>query len=185
MTRLAIALLLCLPMLAFADTVAGVDVPEKAQVHSRTLVLNGAGIRTRFLFKVYVAALYLQEKKTTAEAVLADNGVKRVELHMVRKVDGDDFLGAFTKAIHENHTDEEYAPLEARMTRLADVFHEVGVVKPGDVITLDYFRARTVVSVNGEVQARIKGRDFYRALLKVWLGDSPVSGNLKKGLLGG
>ncbi len=104
---------------------------------------------------------------------------------MMRKVDGDDFLGAFEKAIHENHTDEEYAALEARMTQLARVFHDVGQVKQGDVITLDYSGSRTVVSVNGKVQARIKGKDFYQALLKIWLGDNPVSDSLKRGLLGG
>ncbi len=185
MTRLAIALLLCLPLLASADEVAGVDVPEKAHVQTRNLVLNGAGIRTRFLFKVYVAALYLQKKQTTAEAVLADKGIKRVELHMLHKVDGDEFLGAFEKAIHENHTDEEYAPLDVRMTQLARVFHDVGEVKPGDVITLDYAAARTEVSVNGKVQGRIKGKDFYQALLKIWLGERPVNEDLKKGLLGG
>lgn len=185
MRRIAFVFLLCLPMLAFADEVAGVHVREKVHVQSRNLVLNGAGIRTRFLFKVYVASLYLQKKRTTADAILADKGIKRVELHMMRKVNGDDFLASFEKAIHNNHTDAEYAPLDARMTRLAKVFHDVGQVTEGDVITLDYFAARTVVSVNGKVQARIRGRDFFRALLKIWLGDNPVSEDLKRGLLGG
>jgi hypothetical protein len=30
----------------------------------------------------------------------------------------------------------------------------------------------------------ILGEDFYRALLKIWLGDKPVQADLKKALLG-
>jgi hypothetical protein len=29
------------------------------------------------------------------------------------------------------------------------------------------------------------GEDFYRALLRIWLGDNPVQDDLKKALLGG
>lgn len=43
------------------------------------LTLNGAGLRTRLFIKIYVGALYLSEKKTCAEAVLADIGAKRME----------------------------------------------------------------------------------------------------------
>jgi hypothetical protein len=31
----------------------------------------------------------------------------------------------------------------------------------------------------------IEGEDFYRALLRIWLGDRPVQDDLKKSLLGG
>jgi len=30
----------------------------------------------------------------------------------------------------------------------------------------------------------IEGEDFYRALLRIWLGDKPVQEDLKKALLG-
>jgi hypothetical protein len=39
--------------------------------------------------------------------------------------------------------------------------------------------------VNGQPRGKpIPGDDFYRALLRIWLGDKPVDGDLKKGMLG-
>ena len=38
-----------------AGSMAGVDLPDTAQVGSTTLVLNGMGLRTKMMVKVYVA----------------------------------------------------------------------------------------------------------------------------------
>ncbi len=186
MKKLIVALLLCLPMQVFAVKVVGVDVPEKAQVAGRDLVLNGAGIRKKFVVKVYVAALYLEKKKDTANDVVMDGGNKRVALHILRHLNGGDFMEAFNKAINANHTADEYMPLAARLIRFSRVFRQVGEVDNGDVITLDYSPATgTVVAVNGKEYGRVQGEDFYRALLKIWMGTKPVSEELKMRLLHG
>ena len=44
-----------------AASLAGVTLPDTVQVGSTTLVLNGMGLRTKFMVKVYVAGLYLME----------------------------------------------------------------------------------------------------------------------------
>ena len=58
--------------------------------------------------------------------------------------------------------------------------------KKGMRITLDWLSAAgTTVTVNGKAAGLpILGEDFYRALLKIWLGDKPVQDDLKKALLG-
>ncbi len=186
MKKLIVGVLLCLPLQAFAVKVAGVNVPDGAQVESRQLQLNGAGVRTVMMFKVYVAALYLENKKKTANDVLADTGVKRVELHVLRQLTAGKFMEAFNKAINENHTPEEYIPLAARLIRFSRAFREVGEVNPGDTITLDLTPAgETILRVSGKEHARIKGADFYRGLLRIWMGRNPVSDDLKKDMLGG
>ncbi len=55
---------------ALAAEVAGVKVDERIKLESSELVLNGAGLRTKAFFKVYVAGLYLAAKKTSADDVL-------------------------------------------------------------------------------------------------------------------
>ena len=55
---------------AGAAEVAGVKLEDKTQVESRDLVLNGAGLRKRVVFNVYVIGLYLPEKRTDPAAVL-------------------------------------------------------------------------------------------------------------------
>ena len=53
-------------------------------------------------------------------------------------------------------------------------------------ITLDWTGAGTQLLVQGKPAGRpIEGEDFYRALLRIWLGDKPVQDDLKKALLGG
>ena len=80
--KLAIALLACgcsWPALAFE--VAGVNVDEKASVGGKDLVLNGAGLRTRAIFKVYVSSLFLPAKANTLDGVLASSP-RRIQLNV-------------------------------------------------------------------------------------------------------
>jgi hypothetical protein len=184
-----LSLLICgllLTWSASALEVAGVKLPDTAQVGSANLLLNGAGIRTKLFFKVYVGALYLPQKQTSADAIIADEHEHRVALHIVRDLSSDKLLHAFNEAIEANHTKDELSALGAQLKQMAEVFNAVKEVKPGDVITLDYLPASgTQIGVNGAVRGTIAGATFNRALLKIWLGSKPAQEDLKKGMLGG
>jgi hypothetical protein len=183
------ALLLCLSVQAFAGTVTvgGVGLDDKITVNRKALVLNGAGIRTKLIFDVYVGALYLSQKKNSPDDIFADQGPKRVELHILRHLAASDFMDAFNKAINANHTPEEYAPLAARLLRFGRSFREVGEVDKGSLIILDFVpeTGMTVLTVNRKEITRIEGADFFNAMLKIWLGKNPVQDSLKKEMLGG
>jgi hypothetical protein len=179
---LALMLLLwALP--ASALEVAGVDVADKTRVGAGELVLNGAGIRTRAIFKVYVGALYLSEKKSAAAEVLAQKGAKRVALTLLRDLSAQQLNEAFESGIQANHSAAEAEALKPRMAELLALFTDG---KKGDVILLDFLpEAGTVVSLNAAAKGKpIQGEDFYRALLRIWLGDKPVDADLKKAMLG-
>lgn len=169
-----------------AKEVAGVKLADSVQLGSSNLVLNGAGVRTKIIFKVYVAALYTTQKQTEAGAVLADTNPQRVALHMMRELSSEKLLDAFNEAIEANHTPAELSALAAPLKQMADIFHQVKEVNEGDVITLDYVAASgTQISVNGTPRGTIAGEVFHRALLKIWLGNKPVQDDLKESLLGG
>ncbi|MEO8332569.1 MAG: chalcone isomerase family protein, partial [Gallionella sp.] len=166
--------------------VAGVKLDDKAQVGAQSLVLNGAGIRTKYFFKVYVGALYLPQKQVSADAIVADEHEHRVVLHMLRELSSEKLFGAFNEAIKANHTAAELAALDGQLKQMAQIFEAVEEVKPGDVITLDYLPVSgTQISVNGTKRGTIAGAAFNRALLRIWLGSKPVQDDLKKALLGG
>ncbi|MDD5057658.1 MAG: chalcone isomerase family protein [Sideroxydans sp.] len=171
---------------AFALEVAGVKLADTVQVNNVNLQLNGAGIRTKFFFKIYVAALYLPQKQTSAEAVIAEEREHRVALHIKHELSSGKLFNAFNEAIEANHTPAELAALSAQIKQLAQIFDAVKEVKPGDVITLDYLPASgTQISVNGASRGTIAGAAFNRGVLKIWLGSKPVQDDLKKGMLGG
>jgi hypothetical protein len=173
---------------AHAAEVSGVKVADTARVGAGPeLVLNGLGVRSRMMFDVYAAGLYLTEKKTNAADVLALGGPKRVSLTMMRDVGADQLAESLIEGIKLNSSPAELEKMKAQLDELMATMKAVGQAKKGDLITLDFAPdVGTRVGVNGkEVGKPIAGADFYRALLKIWLGDKPVQDNLKKALLGG
>lgn len=187
MKRCAIWILLWVVSLPLsALELAGVQISDAAQLDSQVLVLNGAGIRTKWFFKVYVGALYLPQKQTVADKVIADEQPQRVAMHMLRDLGSKKLYGAFNEAIQANHDGVELMALKPQLKQMADIFNEIGEAGKGDVITLDYRPdSGTQISVNGKVYGRIAGAAFKRALLKIWLGSKPAQDDLKRAMLGG
>jgi hypothetical protein len=170
---------------ASAAEVHGVRLDDKVQLESRELVLNGAGLRKRIIFNVYVIGLYLPEKKSDTAAVLALAGPKRASIHMLRDVGADTFSEALVDGLRANTSEAEYKALEPRVQQLSATIAELKEAKKGMNISLDWTGAATQLLVNGKPAGKpIAGEDFYRALLRIWLGDKPVQDDLKRALLG-
>jgi len=182
--RLLLLFLIAFP--AFGAEVAGIRIEEKDKVENSELALNGAGLRKRAFFQVYAIGLYLPEKKTAAADAVGAPGPKRVAIHMLRDVDAGQFSGALIDGIRENVSEAEMKAFQPRIKQLTDVMASMKEAKKGMRITLDWNPAAgTQVTVEGKAAgAPIPGEDFYRALLKIWLGEHPVQDDLKKALLG-
>jgi hypothetical protein len=188
--RLCAAALLALASLGAAAQPAeleGVKLEPSTQVGAVALQLNGAGLRTRAFFKVYVAALYVPAKSGDAAALLAQKGPRRLVLTMLRNVDAESFAGALNEGLRNNHTEAQLAGWKAQIDGLNASLKAVGEARKGDVIVIEHGAdGATQVRVNGQPRgAALPGEDFFAALLRIWLGDKPADGGLKKGLLGG
>ncbi len=173
-----------LALSAQAVEVKGVKVDETAQVGVNSLVLNGAGVRTKMMFKVYVAALYLAQKQTEANAVIGDHGSKRVAMHFLREVSSEKLLHGMDEGFAENNSATEIAAIEPQMKAFRQMMMSAKEVKEGDIILLDCTPSNTQVSLNGKVLGKVEGEAFSQALLRVWLGSHAVDASLKKALLG-
>ena len=169
---------------AFAAEVGGVKLGDKATVGGQELVLNGAGIRTRAIFKVYVGSLYVPAKAADLGAVLA-KGPRRIQMNLLRDLSADQLLDALNDGLKDNNSEAELAAVKAQQTQLATIMKGFGEVKEGNVVTLDFVDDATVVGFNGAAKGTIPGEAFNRALTRIWLGDKPVQADLKKALLGG
>lgn len=171
---------------AGAAEIEGVKLPDTLRLDGGPeLVLNGAGVRTRLVFRVYVGALYVGKKTSNASAVIGDTGPKRIALHMLRELSADQLAGALEDGLKANHSADELLKLDARVKQLRAIFDALKVAKGGDVIHIDYTPAAgTRIAVNGTAQGVIPGEDFHRALLRIWLGDKPADADLRRGLLG-
>jgi Chalcone isomerase-like len=169
---------------AQALEIKGVKVEETAQVADSALVLNGAGMRVKLMFKVYVAGLYLTQKLSDASAVINDMGNKRISMHFLRNVEAEALLGGMNEGFTDNNTKAEMVAIEPQMKAFRQMMTSAKEVKQGDEIVLDLTSAGTQVNLNGKLLGHIDGEAFNRALLRVWLGNKPVDALLKKALLG-
>lgn len=170
---------------AFADIeLAGVRFPEQITSASHPLVLNGAGIRSKFVIKVYVAALYAPSRTTNAQALINSDEPRRLRLHLLRDIDSKTLDDAMQEGLQDNNSPAELAALNASTKQLSKLMTDVGSMKEGHIIDLDFDAKGVTVTDNGHVRGRIDSVPFARALLRVWLGEHPAQASLKKALLG-
>ncbi|MET0204247.1 MAG: chalcone isomerase family protein [Casimicrobiaceae bacterium] len=169
---------------AAAAEVGGVKLDDRMSVGGQELMLNGAGIRTRAIFKVYVASLYLPAKAGTVDAILA-KGPRRIQLNLLRDLSGDQLADAVNDGLNEANTAAEVDAIKAQTAEFIALCKSMGPLKEGSVITLDFVDNATKVGFNGAAKGSIAGEAFNRALTKVWIGDKPVQADLRKAMLGG
>ncbi|MFT3778450.1 MAG: chalcone isomerase family protein [Ottowia sp.] len=175
-----------LPRTARAATAGGVDFAEQIKLGPHALVLNGAGIRYKTVFKVYAAGLYLTQKSSSAEDVLAAPQAKRMHMVLLRDIDADDIGKLFVRGLQENMPKGVSAQLVPSILRVSQVFSEYRRLHEGDTIISDWVPGTgTVVTVRGQsTGAPIPEPAFYRAFLSIWLGAKPADWTLKDQLLG-
>ncbi len=186
LTILSAALFWPLASPAQTTDVAGVKFPNTVQVGNANLRLNGAGIRYKVVFKVYAAALYLSEKATTPEAALAAPGPRRLQVVMLRDIDGNELGKLFTKGMEQNAPREEFSKSITGIMRMSDIFSNRKKLLTGESFAVEWLPGTgTMISVNGKPEgAPVKEPEFYSALMKIWLGNSPADAQLKEALLG-
>lgn len=161
----------------------GIKVPETLNLDNQTLELNGAGIRSKFFVDLYVGSLYTTEKTDDASSVLNSETPVAIQLFITSKLITSEKLTEAVNEGFEKSTGGQVEPLKDRLSAFIDVF-QAEIVK-GDNFVMFVTPGKGVdVYKNGKKLTTIKGDDFSRALLGVWLGDQPVDADLKADMLG-
>lgn len=162
----------------------GVNFPDQAQVEGTNLTLNGLGLRqaTAFKVNVYVAALYVAKVSNDANALLGADAPSQLILQFVRNVGADDLRKGWSEGFEKNSKDQ----LPALKDRIATLNGWMTDVKTGERLTFTSKPgAGVTVNVNGVVKGTVKGDDFAKAFLAIWLGGDPPNPEIKAGMLGG
>lgn len=172
------ALVVAVP--AVAAELEGVTAPESVTVEGKALALNGMGLRRKFIVNVYVGSLYLEQATQDPKQILARDGVRRMELRMLRDLDAKTIIEAINTGFEKNSA----AQLPALKERLEKFNAKIVSVKKGASFIIQYVPGKGT-RVEGIPDAYVaEGKDFADALFAVWLGASPADEGLKKGLLG-
>lgn len=166
--------------------VGGVKLEDPIQAQGTALVLNGAGIRYKAVFKVYVAGLYLEKKAGSTDEVLSMPGRKRMVITMLRDIDSAELGKLFSRGMEDNMDRSAFSKLIPGVMRMSDVFTRHKWLRTGETFVLDWVPGTgTVLTVKGEVEGEpFKEPEFFAALMRIWLGPKPAGWRLKDELLG-
>lgn len=187
--RLLQAFILATSLLALtsqARTIAGTDFSEilPPAAEQPQLHLNGASIRSYYyLVDTYIGLLYMENPANSAEAIINDEGYKRIMYHiLVHRVSGRRIAKAMYDALQLNVSREEAIQLEDRLDQLVKMFD--AKMKRGDEGYVDYVPGvGSRIVIKNEVKGILPGKDLYDALLKIWVGENPVSRRFKQEIL--
>lgn len=181
LTPAILALFLALP--AAAGTLAGVTLPDKADVDGKSLVLNGMGLRKKFVVKVYVGGLYLPQKEKSAAKILGADAPRRMVLHFIYDVSKDQMCEAWNEGLEAN-TPNASAEVKKNFATLCTWMDGVG---EGQKLVLTYVPGTgTTVEVGGKSKGTLPGKATADAILSTWIGQDPAPGaDFKKAVLGG
>jgi long-chain acyl-CoA synthetase len=169
-----------------AAEVSGVKLDDKATVAGTPLVLNGAGLRTKLMLKIYVVGLYLPAKTTSADAVINSKQPRLARLVMKRDLGASTVWDAFDEGIQGNSSPAELAAIQSELAQIEKLFNDLGEVKEGDVLDIEFGAdGSTSVKYQGQAKGTIASANLQQALLKIWLGKNPVQTDLKTALLKG
>jgi hypothetical protein len=176
-----LTLFLALP--AGAGTLAGVTLPDKAEVGGQTLVLNGMGLRSKLFIKVYVGGLYLTQKEKAAAKILGADTPRRMVMHFLYSVNKEQMCEAWDEGLTQN-TPKAAADVKKNFTTLCSWME---AIPKGNKIVLTYVPGEgTHVEVNGKEKGTLEGKATADAILNTWIGPDPAPGaDFKKAVLGG
>lgn len=184
---LFIAIGLCWSTVSFAAVeLAGVKVEDSISIAGTTLQLNGAGIRYKGPFKVYVGDLYTTQPVKSLDELIAAPGPKRLTMTFLREINSADFGKLLTRGIEDNVSRNEISKIIPGMIKMGDIFAANKAFAPGDVCALEWDPAKGLsIWAKGKLQAEpFKDPAFFRALMSIWFGHSPADWKLKDQMLG-
>jgi len=176
-------------VVAFAAQAAveleGVQLDDSATVAGTRLVLNGAGVRKRGYFKTDVTALYLPERRSSADAVYKTNGVRRLVLVLLRDIPSATISRYFVGDFKQVATDAEFKQVINEVGQMGQIYGNLSRVSKGDVVVIDWIPGSGMnATINGKsMGSPIKNDLFFEIYMRMYLSPS-VPEDFRNALLG-
>lgn len=161
-------------------------IEHSATDDSPVLHLQGASVRRVYgMVNTYVGLLYVSDKTVAADEIASADIARRMEFHLLsNRVTSGRFVKVIEEGLALNTTPDEMANLESRVQKLFELF-DYKFVK-GTIGWIEWVPQEQVsrVVINGVTRGTVPGKDLSDALLRIWIGDNPVSDRFKQEVLG-
>lgn len=181
--RLILIFTLLLPSFVSAKEIKGINLPDSIEAASTQLILNGVGLRSKFIFTVYAGGLYLTQLSQDESAIIKADVPMMIRMHFIYDGVSAEKLQTAWKdgfALTAPNADKALQEAMAAFTTMFTV-----EAKKNDIYDIIWLPGKGVeVRFNDKVLGMISGLDFKQALFGIWLGKQPVDAKLKEGMLG-
>ena len=160
------------------------ELPATLEFDGAKLVLNGSGVRKKYMMSLYDGGLYLESKSSDAAAIIAADKPMAIRLEITSgMITSEKMEEALLEGI-DNSTGGNTAPIQEYTDAFMSAFKEE--IKDGDNFNIGYTPGKGIDTYkNGTHLKTIDGgMTFKEAVFGIWLGDKPADKNLKKGMLG-
>ncbi len=179
------------PAMAQQTSMEGVDLAPTVTAYGQKLVLNGSAVRKRGYFKADVTALYLPEKMSSPDAIYKLDGVRRIQLNILRRFTSSTITRIFLADFKEAATEEEFKRLIGPIGQIGAAYANVKEVVKGDVVNLDWVPGRGWLAThNGKSLNEVDGKPLvikdelaYQIYMRMYIGQGAPA-DLRNGLLG-
>ncbi len=166
-----------------AKEIGGVDVKEAINLNNTSLTLQGAGVRSKFIFDIYVGALYLQNKMQNPQKII--EGRSPMDIRMIitsslvtgskmKEGFGNDF-----KVMESIGYKVDKNPLQRFFDTFSSTIHK------NDIFDFLFIPKKGLfIYKNGKKVTKIDNFEFKRALYAIWFSKRPAQESLKNKMLG-
>jgi len=176
MKKLSLALLVLLFQITSnteAADISGYTLPDTISRFNKSYSLSGCGLREMLFSDIYLLGLYLETP--TADPATIRNSGRIFLLKVLYKGDLPEDLPALWSEPLARQLSSEYLDI------LQDIYDKVD---NGDSVEISFEPGeREIVRINDTIEIRETEIALMPALTNLWLGEEPVSGNLKRLLL--
>ncbi|MGX9459730.1 chalcone isomerase family protein [Shewanella sp. A14] len=182
---LASAFLTLISSTGWAKTIADVNVPETITTNEQVMLLNGAGVRSKFFMDLYVGSLFTLKQTHEAKPIVDGDMPGAIRLNITSGMITSEKL---TNALNDGFnlaTDGDTSAINASIQNFVS-FTFAEEIKKGDQFTLVSIPKEGVYSYkNGKQLSFTQDEAFRKALMLIWLGNKPTDKQLKKDMLKG
>ncbi|WP_271782943.1 chalcone isomerase family protein [Aquimarina algiphila] len=163
--------------------VGDVTLPDNVKFNGEDLAINGAGTREKFIFDIYVGALYLKKKSSSASTIAKTDETMAIKLHIVSGMMSRSKMANALRDGFKKSTNGKTEKLNSRIEKfIGFIKEEIEVDQIYDIV---YEKGKgSVIYKDGKERGHVEGLDFKEALFNIWLGTKPADKDLKIKMLG-
>lgn len=149
-------------------------LPDAIELQGRRLTLNASGTGVKALVvQVYLVGLYSSGKVGQHQALLQDNGARRLTLRMLRDVSESDFKSGLQDTLESTPALTRFGQQVRAIVESLPL--DQGRLRHGDTLTIDWQPEQGLrIAFNQRpCFGPIRQAELFQALLRLWLDEDP------------